>query len=119
VAAASADNLARLWSVANPAAPAPMGKPLAGPSGYVYSVAFSPDGRTLAAGATDGSVWAWGLRAGARPALLETLSGPNGHVYSIAFGDSGRVLAAGSADGTVRVWNTSPVAARPMGQWAP
>ena len=40
------------------------------PPGYVYSVAFSPDGRTLAAGVTDGTVWLWRVTDPARPTLV-------------------------------------------------
>lgn len=50
LAAASADGLTRLWSVADPARPVLLGQPLAGPASYVISVAFSPDGRVLAVG---------------------------------------------------------------------
>ena len=43
--------------VADPARPVPLGRPLTGPTSYVWAVAFSPDGKTLAAGVTDGTVW--------------------------------------------------------------
>jgi WD40 repeat protein len=79
-----------------------------GPAGYVYSVAFSPDGKILADGATDGTVWLWDFNDRHRPALLATLTGPTGQVFSVAFSPSGRTLVAGSADGTVRLWDTSP-----------
>jgi WD40 repeat protein len=69
--------------------------------------AFSPDGKTLAAGVTDGTVWLWNLAVPAHPSLVATITGPNGHVYSVAFSHSGQVVAAGSADGTVRLWDTS------------
>ena len=36
-------------------------RPLTGPGGYVYSVAFSPGGQMLAAGVTDGTAWLWGV----------------------------------------------------------
>ena len=100
-----------LWSVADPGRPTPLGPPLTGPSSYVYSVAFSPDGKTLAAGVTDGTVWLWNLAVPAHPSLMATINGPNGHVYSVAFSPSGGVVAAGSADGTVRLWDTSAATA--------
>ena len=72
---------------------------------------FSPDGKTLAAGVTDGTVWLWNLAVPAHPSLMATINGPNGHVYSVAFSPSGGVVAAGSADGTVRLWDTSAATA--------
>ena len=98
----------RLWNVGRPRASGPVGAPLTGPTSYVWAVAFSPDGSTLAAGVTDGTVWLWNLADPAHPALTATLTGPAGHVYSIAFSPSGRVLAAASNDGTVHLWDTSP-----------
>jgi WD40 repeat protein len=77
----------------------------------VYSVAFSPDGKALATGVTDGTVWLWNVRRPGRPGLLATLTGPASQVYSVAFGPGGRTLAAGSADGTVRLWDTGVRAA--------
>jgi WD40 repeat protein len=81
---------------------------MTGPAGYVYSVAFSGSGQTLAAGATDGTVWLWNVADRATPTLIAELTGPASQVYSVAFGRGNRTLAAGSADGTVRIWDTSP-----------
>ena len=74
-------------------------------------MAFSPDGRTLAAGVTDGTVWMWRVTDPARPTLVAALTGPAHAVYSVAFAPSGARLAAGSADGTVRLWDTQARAA--------
>ena len=82
-----------------------------GPAGYVWGLAFSPDGTTLAAGVTDGTVWLWRVTAPASPSLIATLTGPAGHVYSVAFAPSGGQLAASSDDGTVHLWDVSPGAA--------
>jgi WD40 repeat protein len=99
--------------VASPAHPRPLGTPLTGPSGQTWSVAISPDGKTLAAGANDGTVWLWNLAQPARPALIATLSGLPGHVFSVAFSPGGTQLAAASYDDdTIRLWDTSPATAR-------
>src|SRR5262249_48636113 len=96
---------------ANPARPALVGAPLTGPAGYVWALAFSPDGKTLAAGVTDGTVWLWNVATPGSPSLVATLTGPAGHVYSVAFAPAGGVLAAASDDGTVRLWDTAPATA--------
>ena len=71
-------------------------------------MAFSPDGRTLAAGSGDGTVWLWNLTDPARPARLgQPLTGPDDAVISVAFSPDGRTLAAGSGDGTVWLWNVT------------
>jgi hypothetical protein len=54
VRAGAARRLVRLWNVTDPARPRPLGQPLATSSGnFVNSVAFSPDGHTLASGSDD------------------------------------------------------------------
>jgi WD40 repeat protein len=86
--------------------PRRLGTPLSGPSSNVWSVAFSPDGKTLAAGANDGSVWLWGMTDPARPAVTATLNGLPGHVFSIAFSpDRGELAPASYDDDTIRVWD--------------
>jgi len=102
----SADRDIRLWDVADPARPYRIGPTLTGPSGYVYSVTFSPSGHTLAAGNTDGSVWLWNLTKPAGPHLITTLTGPTGHVYSVAFSPSGDTLAAADSSDQVWLWDT-------------
>jgi WD40 repeat protein len=48
-----------LWDGRRPDRPAPLGPSLTGPTDYVHTVAFSPDGHTLAAGGADRSVHLW------------------------------------------------------------
>jgi WD40 repeat protein len=55
LATCSADGTARLW---NPASGAVL-KTLTGQTDWVYSLAFSPDGKLLAAGSWIGEVRVW------------------------------------------------------------
>ncbi|MFI9781174.1 toll/interleukin-1 receptor domain-containing protein [Streptomyces sp. NPDC051956] len=54
-----ASSVLRVWEVAPPP---PREARLPGPSDVVPSVAWSPDGRRIAAGSGDGTVWVWDAR---------------------------------------------------------
>ncbi|WP_432012640.1 hypothetical protein [Streptomyces cucumeris] len=117
--AAACDNDAgtiSLWDLTDPAHP-DRGRTLkAGRS--VTALAFSPDGRTLAAGGTDSSIHLWRGADTDRPARLgKPLKGPAQPVMSVAFSPDGSTLAAGSADRTVYLWNvTEPKIIGPLGR---
>ena len=96
----------RLWNVADPAHPRPLGQPLTGSGTAVFSVAFSRDGHTLAGGNGDGTVRLWDVTDPAHPRPLgQPLTGSGVGVNSVAFSPDGHTLASGSADGTTRLWN--------------
>jgi WD40 repeat protein/serine/threonine protein kinase len=71
--------------------------------GEVFSVAFSPDGRTIATGGQDRTVRLWSV-AGHRPA--GTLAGHRHPVATAAFSPDGKTLATGAYDGKVILWST-------------
>jgi hypothetical protein len=89
-------------------APAPRG-PIAilpGHTTFVTSVAFSPDGHTLASGSADHTVRLWNMTDPTHPTPLESsLIGHSSAVYAVAFSPDGHTLASGSFDQTVRLWN--------------
>ena len=73
LASGSDDGTVRLWDVADPAHPQPLGQPRTGSSAGVDSVAFSPDGHTLASGNYDGTVRLWDVADPAHPRPLGRL----------------------------------------------
>lgn len=72
--------------------------------GTIFDLKFSPNGRLLAAGGTDGRVHIWEVATGHKKFLL---SGHTGWIRTLCFSDDGKYLATGSGDYTVRVWDTT------------
>ncbi|AFZ28069.1 hypothetical protein Cylst_6098 [Cylindrospermum stagnale PCC 7417] len=85
-------------------APSRLLQTIAGHSDSVYSVAFSPDGQTLASGGGDETIKLWNVTTGQ---LLQTLSGHSESVRSVAFSPDGQTLASGSRDNTIKLWNVT------------
>jgi len=65
------------------------------------AVAFSPDGKLLAAPGNDNAIRVWDV-AGRKE--LATLRGHRRTVSSVAFSPDGGHLASGSTDGTIGIW---------------
>ena len=75
-----------------------------GHTDVVTSIAFSPDGETLASGSADNVIRLWDANSGAH---IETLTGHTSSVNCIAFNRDGTTLASGSYDGTILLWNVT------------
>ena len=71
----------------------------------IQVIAFSNDGRWLAAGGVDGIARVWDLResnTGQSPIILK---GHESQIPTLAFSPDSRLLATGSHDKTVRLWD--------------
>ena len=134
LASGNGDGVIQLWDVADPARPAALGRPL-GIVNAVSSVAFSPNGRSLAAssnrgfsnlGAFDspGAIRLWDISDPAHPVGLSGFSTASPGFCSVAFSPDGRTLASGSdgsghgdSPGMIQLWNvTDPARSTPLGQ---
>lgn len=133
VASTSTDENIRLWDVADPVRPRALGqmRNVVDPAqpvqlnqplqpGRIGVLAFSPDGRVLAAASrTDHTVWLWNVADPANPAPVGTpLAGHQSYINALAFSPDGRTLATASADKTVGLWNvTDPAHPGPAGRF--
>ena len=71
---------------------------------YVTSVAFSPDGQTLASGSLNHIIVLWDVATGKQ---RRTLEGRSSGVDSIAFSPDSRTLASASGDVTIVLWDVA------------
>lgn len=87
---------------------------LTGHAEKVNSVAFSPDGITIAAGDSltltadsqgkNPTVHLWDARTGK---LLRTLKGHRYHIQSVAFSPDGKLIASGGDHSPIRLWDVN------------
>ncbi len=92
------DSHLRIWEVAT----GRVVRTIDGPAEGSWSVAWSPDGATIASGGEDGMIRLWHAASGRQRACL---TGHDGPVTSLTFTPDGRQLFSGSADTTVLVWD--------------
>jgi WD domain, G-beta repeat len=91
--------MVKLWETAT-------GKLLTTFTGGVSSVAWSPDGKTLAAAFGDYTMKLWEPSTGK---LLTTLQGHTSTVFSLAWSPDGKTLASASGDKTVKLWEAPSI----------
>jgi WD40 repeat protein len=99
----------RLWDVAT----GKVGGELRGHTRPVPSLAFAPDGRTLAA-ASGPTLWVWDTRTG-QPVFRRQLD--TYHFKAVAFTPDGRYLGAIHNDRTVRFWGAAGWREGPAFNW--
>ena len=93
-------NEIRLWQVAT-------GKPLGTLTGLgvdLTRIAFSPDGKTLAASSNDNAVWLWELQT--QQQIDPPIPGHERGLTGVVFSPDGRTLAMGG-DHTVQLWDVT------------
>jgi WD40 repeat protein len=77
-----------------------IGKPLAHDD-WVFNLALSPDGTTMAAAGKDNFVYLWDVKTQKQIAKLKHTD----WVHSLAFSADGKLLAAGAHDAVLTIWD--------------
>jgi WD40 repeat protein len=80
---------------------------------YSYTVAWSPDGRTIAVGGSH-SLYLWTVETETKRDVELADEGYEGHALRVAFSPDGRWLAA--ASGVVRLWDAATLELLPLGE---
>ncbi|MDM8537639.1 hypothetical protein QUF70_12850 [Desulfobacterales bacterium HSG17] len=72
--------------------------------GSIYSLAYSPDGKILAASDSGNRIWLWDTNDFK---LVSTLEGHSGWVSFINFSPDGKQIVSSGHDSTVRIWDVA------------
>lgn len=99
MAAVASDGAARFWRMSDGA----LVRIMRPDQSTATSLTFSPDGKTVALGLTDGTVELRNIEGGAR--LRTFTSTQKGAINSVVFSPDGQTLAAGSEDKLVQLWS--------------
>ena len=72
-----------------------------GHSDWIFSLAFSPDGRYVLTGSSDNTVVLWEMATGKQ---IQKFVGHSNRVNSVSFSPNGRYVLTGSGDNTAILW---------------
>lgn len=75
---------------------------LANASLLVRSIAFSPNGQTIATGTAEGQIKLWQVNTGKE---LPGLPGHTKQVSALAYSPDGQTIVSGGIDNTIKIWN--------------
>jgi WD40 repeat protein/energy-coupling factor transporter ATP-binding protein EcfA2 len=80
------------------------------PGAIVASLTFTPDGKVLLVGGSNGTIRRWNIATGR---LIGAPFTVGSGVRSMVFSPDGKILACGTDEGTIQLWNVA--AGRPVG----
>jgi WD40 repeat protein len=107
------DSTVQLYDATDPARPPTAVGGQVSTNVQIWPLAFSPDGRVLAAVGAGDAISLWNVTDPAAPSRLSTLSG--GGITALAFARAAHLLAVGTTDGDIQLWNvTDPAHPAPL-----
>jgi WD40 repeat protein len=103
----STDLTVRSWDITDRNHPKPAATAITGHTAAFASPAISPDGKTLAIGGQDQTIWLWDITDPLHATLIGSPLHSPSNAAQVAFSPDGKTLASGSDNGSVLLWDVS------------